>query len=491
VMLAVVAMFYERVLPRAQALIAFLILVCSVALAAPFWWICNRSVLLSATLSMLSLLAYRRHRMDDSAVMLGVALALSSLAFLFGEYAFCAIGYFFAYELCCGTGALARRARSMAVMLLPALVFFVVRTLAHKSVRNSGIYLDPLGEPLEFIGAIFIRAPVLIADLMLVLQADHWTACPPWLRGWADAGWVPRSWLVDPAHWRIVHVSLGFLACVITGLIWRYTCRRPERRETQWLALGSVLSVPPVVASFPSSRLLVMAAIGFSTLLAAFILDGLNSLRDAPDNQRARRTLFAAAACGLFAYQVILPVMIQRSVFSRPITNGIAVRDAMLRLDVDEAALPGQDLVLLSASDGGSSMYLPATRRANGRTVPRTCSYLSFAPAPYVLTRDAVNAFSIRYLDATVMLHTALEQLFRAPQHRLPTQQPIDTGVFRATVLELYDGLPKRVRFEFDRPLESASLLFMRTEPKGFRRFQFPPLGGSVDVRAPAVPVAP
>jgi hypothetical protein len=86
------------------------------------------------------------------------------------------------------------------------------------------------------------------------------------------------------------------------------------------------------------------------------------------------------------------------------------------------------------------------------------------------------------------MLATAGEHLLRSPTHPFRVADAVDVGALRVTILELFDGRPRRVQVEFDRPLEDPSLLFMVPKPDGYKRFALPPIGESVVVPAPAVP---
>ena len=92
-----------------------------------------------------------------------------------------------------------------------------------------------------------------------------------------------------------------------------------------------------------------------------------------------------------------------------------------------------RQLVLLSAFDGGSSVYVPATRRALGLSAPLACMCLSWVPTPYLLTRESERVLSLRFGRATTLLRTRAEQLFRAPSHPLRAGEAVDVGVFRAS----------------------------------------------------------
>jgi hypothetical protein len=487
-MLIMIAVLLRRSLPAAHAALAFLFVSCSLALAPPLWWPSNRAVLCSTVFGLAGLLAYMRYRAGASLAWLGVGCVCIGIAFGFGEYTFCTLGYVVAYELLEGHGPAARRLSALATMCLPAALFFALRLLLHTTVVHSGIYVDPLASPLDFIVAATTRVPVLIGDLLFVLRSDYWSAGPPWLFEWTNDGWLGRRWLISPDPWRIVQTSIGFVACACLWLLIRYGLRPQSWKRIAWLVVGSLLSILPVIASFPSSRLLGVPMIGFSALLSTFVFDALAGCASQAFAFRGKPAVHVLAGLAVLVHQVISPVAQQRELFGDIVRGVEGSRQAILNMDVDEAQVPQQHLVLLAALDGVTSMYIPATRRMFGRTVPRTCMYLSYVRAPYELTRHSARTFSIRFERDAAMLRTSLEQLLRAPNRPLELYERVDVGLFRATVVELVDGLPKRVTFEFDRPLEDPTLLFMIPAPDGFERFELPPIGASKRVPPPAMP---
>lgn len=470
--LAVCALFFRACCAGAEAYYAFALLCASEVLSAPLWWICNRAALYSTLFASLALLAYRRYRGGEGAGWALLVAGLYSLAFAFGEYAYCMFGYFVAYEVCC-VPSQRGRLKALACVSAPALGFGALRLGLHAGVSHSGVYVDPLGQPLAFARALCVRVPVLLGDLVFALRADYWTATPPWLPGWHERGWVERDWLFDPGRWENAHVAAGAVACLVFAWLAR---RGWGRRDLRFLALGSAFAVLTVVPSFPSSRLLLAAWLGFAPLLAAELAAAL-----------VRPGATRALAAIVLIYQLALPITLQRMELAGAPSHGQRMRSAIARADLDAE----RNLILLSAFDGGSSVYLPATRRVLGRPAPRRCLVLSWVPAPYLLARESPSAFSMRFGRATTLLRSRGEQLFRAPERPLRAGEVVDVGLFRATILELRDGMPVHVRFDFDRPLDSPSLQFMVPADDGFRRYELPPLGASLAVPAPVVPLAP
>jgi hypothetical protein len=193
-------------------------------------------------------------------------------------------------------------------------------------------------------------------------------------------------------------------------------------------------------------------------------------------------------ALSFVIYHLASSISFERDESIRSVELTRRVRDAIMQLNVNEAALPGQDLVLLAAPEVGTSMYLPLTRRRYGRSAPRATWYLSLAPAPYVLTRTAPDAFTMRYTGTATLLETMHEQILRSPRRPLRVGDVVDLGRFRTRILELFEGRPRLVAVQFDRPLEDRSLLFMTLTERGYQRTALPRVGTSMVVSAPILP---
>jgi hypothetical protein len=496
VMLGLIALLYRELLALPYALVAFALLIVDESHVSALAWVCNRSVFVSTAAGLIMLRCYLRHRAGEPGHQLVWAAAASAIAVGFGEYALCAFGYVLAYESLAGSGSRRSRLQALAAITAPALLLLVARSAIGLNVRGSGVYVDPLAEPLQFVAALLSRLPVLIADLVLGLRADYYTfGGPNFLLHWFERGYIPQRWVHDPARWRIVHVAIGLCACAFLGTLARYTLRGPRHLNARWLLLGSVFALVPVCGSFPSGRLNVVAEIGFAPLLAVFIVDGLARLPQF--SRRAWREASAAEirlgflSLMVLLYHLVVPLEVTRADSISARAGTTMVREALLHLDVNEADLPNKDLIMMNAIEGGTSMYLPMTRRLFGRTAPRRCLSLSFARAAYVLTRIAANGFMMRFRDDHTLLETAPEQLFRSqrrPFHRLDS---VRAGPLKVTVLDLFEDKPQRLRVDFDRVLEDPSLLFMLPTVDGIVVYQLPKLGNSVLVPAPRMPRVP
>jgi hypothetical protein len=265
-----------------------------------------------------------------------------------------------------------------------------------------------------------------------------------------------------------------------------YTPSRGATRNLRWLFAGSCFAVLPVIASFPSSRLLLVALIGFTPLLAGFVQHAWSAFRArGPRSARVYGVLASALMLGLF--HVITPSWLTRSEIVGLHYGASAIRQAVLHMDAGPE-LAQQRVVVLAALEGGTSMYIPLTRKRHGLAAPKASWTLSLAQAPHLLSRDSARSFTLLVLHGYTMLATAPEQLLRAPAYALRAGDRVDLGGLQVTVLRLLRGMPVEIRVELDVPLEHPSLHFVTPTHAGIRRFPMPEVGATAIVPAPVIP---
>jgi hypothetical protein len=333
---------------------------------------------------------------------------------------------------------------------------------------------------------------VLASDLLLALRGESWTfgSVPGVLRQLGER-WLPQDGFERVEAWRAVQVGLGLAACGLFVLLCRWIWTRTTSVHYRWLALGSALSMLPVVGSFPSARLLLVPLIGFCPLMAALLFEGLARARELLSiGARARALGLAALAASSCAYHLLVPLWLTRDAMIGVAYGAAASLSAVLALP-GEAQLPNQNIILLAAPSGDTSMYLPLTRGLYGRTTPAGCYTLSLTPAPYAMMRVADDAFTMDFRAPAAMLRTAGEQLLRSPERPFELHETIETRLFRVKILAIENGWPRRFLVRFKLPLEHPSLRFMATTAWGITDFPLPPVGRAVQVPAPMTPILP
>jgi hypothetical protein len=485
----VTAELFRRVLPAAQAVLALALFAVDETHCVIVTWIANRSAVVSVTFAVVGLILYLRSskRTDSTSAWL-IALCYL-IAFGFGEYALCVIGYVIAYELIAADGDLRTRTKRLWPIAIPSIAYLAFRSAFAYTPQSSGMYVDPLSDPAGFGAAVIRRLPVMAADALFGLRGEYWTfGVDPWFYRWLDPHWLaPNAW-DRLADWQRAQLVLGGIACLLLWVICRFVWRRDSNPSLRWLSVGGALSLFPVLGSFPSSRLLLVPLLGFCPLLASLFFTGIERAQVFARSGR-RVTSFALGAA------VTIPCLFHTAFatwLTRDWTLGMATGSqttlkAVLNLEADEH-LAEQHVVMLAAPEGSTSMYVPLTRWVYGRSVPLSCFTLSLVPSAYLLTRVADDAFTIEYDAPAAVLRTASEQLLHGAGHPLHVNDVVDAGLFSVTIQALRESHPSRLLIHFVSPLEHRALRFMTVTRTGIRQFPLPAVGGTVVVPEPMLP---
>jgi hypothetical protein len=253
-------------------------------------------------------------------------------------------------------------------------------------------------------------------------------------------------------------------------------------RELSWLLLGSLLALVPMVASFPSSRLVVPAFVGVSVAWSAVILHAFRSLRRSFNPSPLRFSIVAALAlAGVLYFQVwqasnhSIQEVGGRTYFHK------SVRAWILEAEIDDKKVEKQDIFLVNALEHTEVVFSPFIRFFHGHPLPRSCRVLSAAPRAHDIVRTAPNVLEFSVLGGT-MLDSDLEKLYRADRFPLKLHDKVKLDGLQVEILRLLKGKPFMVRFTFDRRLEDPGFLFLHNDEKGLRKFNLPRIGGRVRV---------
>lgn len=495
-MLVLVAVLFHRLLPPTVAVLAFALLSLDEGHGVAVGWLANRCALISAVFSLLGFLSYLRFR-QGAGVAAGEPAAFRwhvwTIAFWFalalaaGEYAVCIYGYVVAYECLCVRESFRTRVRRTWPIYAPAVAFVVLRGLLGVGIAKSAVYLDVTGHPLESAWMMMQRFPALVADLVLSVRGEYWTFGFPWTYQLVVNGWVGAEWLRSPEPFRVVHVAIGVGALALfAGLFFRLA-RTGRYRSAGFLALGSLLSLGPVLASFPSSRLLLLPLVGACPVLAAFVVEQFGgAVRGG-----LRRV---GGIVGLLVAIVLLTIhggwaawsSYQHQALLRHDSEVITAADLHVRFD--ERDLEQKDVLILAAVEGGTSYYFRFVRQQYGRVAPKTARVLSLTAARHRLTRVADNGLVLSVLDGFRMVSSASDQLLHAAPVEFHVGQQIELTGMRVTVEEVVDALPTSIRVDLETSLDDPSLLLIYPTHQGFVEITPPRVGQFLELPGPMIP---
>lgn len=444
VMLFAVWRVYVRLEAPSTLGLSYLIYALDDAHGPAISWISNRNSLIAVALSCSVLLMHDRARRDGVSWARLAAPVLLLIALLAGEFSLGVGAYLLAYACFVDSAS----ARSRILSLVPYAGAVTVWRIGYQAAGHgafgSGAYVDPGRQFGEFLA-------VLPEKIALLLHGQ--LSAPP-----SDLAFIG-----PPAH-RPLLVALALGTVVVFGwLLWPIV--RKDRLARFW-ALGTFVSCLPLVASFPSDRLLLFVGLGAAPLIGRLILAGLSGLV-AGDRQWVRQmAIVLVGALHLVAAPILLPFRARQMEFL-----GSANERARALLP---GAEPLRPWVLLNAPIDILASYVTAERAARGQDRPSAWNWLATASSP--LTFERVSEGQIRVTPEQGFLYSPLERHYRGDRASLPVGSRISLSSFDAEVIRVTeDGRPASVLFTLGAP--AATYAFYQWDDDRYAPIELPPVG--------------
>lgn len=421
-------------------------------------WVAARNAAVGTAISVWALVVHMRHRRGEMRAGFWLAPLLLGLGLLGSEGA-AAIGcYVVGYTLFVERGPLLQR----VLRLWPYAVVVIAWRIAYRAfdygVIGSGVYVDPLSEPVRFLRMFVENAPILLGSQFGGMWSDAWLLLFIW----------PKVKL------GVYIASVAFTGAVIAAMV-------PGIRRNSLLqccAFGAFGSLLPASPTFTADRLLTWVAIGASVLLASLIAP-LVMRSTLPASERPSPWL-ARLALMLLALHVTGIAMLP----------GRARGSQLFREFIDRAgagipndpAVEAKTLVFVNPPHVPFASY-PMIERAALR-VPRPSAMHMIATSTVPLTLTRLDATRLRVQPRGGFLQNPSSRLGRSETRPFHAGQEIQQGDMRVRVREVTaEGRPLDVEMTFSRPLEDPVYLWRQW--LGTRAVPFSPPGVGESVTLP------
>jgi hypothetical protein len=244
-------------------------------------------------------------------------------------------------------------------------------------VAQSGLYVDPGGEPLRYVFNLLEWGPILFLDVCTSPILGKYASLAPQLKPWA---------------WGLGSAGLIALAAAFFPML------RNERAARFW-AFGLVLSLVPACATtVPDDRITLYAMLGFAPLAASFLAGVVDNRAWLP-KARTRRLAFQAAGILLLLLHVVLPVRwpVKRLARLFRQTESSATVVPVLRAE------SGEELILVNPPDVMYLSYLPFFLAGEGTALPARMRILSSSLGDMVVRRTGTNTLRLVSQDGPLI----------------------------------------------------------------------------------------
>ncbi len=457
-LVAAVAFAYRRFLGHTWlAGAAALLYAIDDAHGLPVGFLANRNAILATLFGVLTILAHDRWRRDAwrAGSVLGPLCLIASLLSAEAGIATCA--YLAAHALFLDRGAWRTRLIAVAPYVVLVFVWRIVWSHLGYGVSGMDLYIDPGVEPLRFAQAAANRAPILLLG--------QWGFPPSGIAMALGSAGMNRLWLA-------ASVFLTLLFAVLFPLL---------RREpvARFWALGMVLSVIPICATFPMDRLLFFVGFGASGLLAQFLVVAFSRPSWRPTNIAWRATAVALGSVFVFFHFIIAPLALPaRAAF--PAGPKAWSEQLLVQLPTDKT-VEDQDVVIVNAPSAIHMAWSAARAMLSGHPVPRHMRGLAPGLPSVEVFRVDAQTLTVRPRDG--YLAWKFDRLARNDRCPMHVGQRVElTGMTVEVTALTDDGRPAEAAFRFAVPLEHPSLRWLQWKDGVLATFVPPAIGETVQL---------
>lgn len=454
ILAAAVAFLYRRFVSIAWvAGLAALLYAIDDAHGTPVGFLANRNAVMATLFGVLTILIHDKWRRGNLRMGLVVGPVLLAASLLSAEAGIATCAYLFAHAVFIDRGTLRRRFAAMIPYVAIVVIWRFLWTYLGYGVENMGAYIDPLSEPLSYIGAVKDRAPFLLLGQWAVPPSDLTMMIPP-----------KYAILL----WRSALVFLALLIVALIPLLWR-------QRSTRFWATGMILSVLPICATFPSDRLLMFVGIGTMGLVAQFIYTVFGKTEG--QSKLILWRIPAVVLAGIFILihliiaPLVLPVRAAYPMIPRKFSDKMMITEGL-----DESVV-NQDLVIVNPPITFLMLQSPMIWECNNQPIPRHLRVLTSSRfQPVEIYRPDAKTLIVR--PAYGFYAHVLDALFRNKQNPFSVGDRVELTGMTVEIREISnDGQVAEAAFIFSVALEDPSLRWLQYKDGAFVPFTPPAVG--------------
>ena len=454
-------LLYRRMMgATVAAALAGLLYAVAHARGAPVGWLANRNAMIAAVFGILAIYAHDRWRRGQARGAGVLAPILLALALLSAEVGVGAFGYLVAYAV-----TMERNRRRGLLALWPHVLTIALWRIAW-SAQGYGVhavqslYNDPAGRPLLFLQDIIQRAPLYLFNQWTTIPADiHWHVSP---RG------------------AMLMVWLGVLTTA--GMGWMLFPILRRSRVARFWGLGMLLATIPMCSATPMNRYLVFVGVGAMGLLGQLFSAALRkqfwggSMLEKP---------LIAFLIGILVVLHLIVAPIGMMLFARYPLGPHELMPTFHSLPVEPDAR--RVLIFVNHPLPIHMLSLICERAVDRQPLPRSAQVLAPASTPVMITRTGERTLRVR--PERGFFPTPMTSLGYDREHPYQPGKTIVLPAMKITIDEMTpDGRPAAVSFEFNVPLEDASLQWVVWKFGAFHEFEPPAVGEETQLAASGIP---
>jgi hypothetical protein len=452
----VVGLLYRRQLaPPWVAALATLLYAVDDAHGMAAAFIANRNAWVAMVFATLALLFHIRWRQDGHRLAGWLAPLSLALGLLGGEMALSITAYLFAYALVLEEGSIRRRLATLLPGLLVSLLWLVSYRALGYGTANSGLYIDPINNPWRYAVACLERVPLLLQGQLTPIPAEL-----------AVVVSETTAWLLVAGATAGIAVTLAVLWPWLAG-----------NRQARFWALGMVISVLPVCATFPHDRLLLPVSLGAFALVAMVVSRAYDQALQQDRAYWKRRGLRYLAGFWVVSHLFIAPVLLPLKTYSGRLYGRIFEDNARSMDNLPDLA--GRTLVVVRGPDIFTTSWAVLIRQNLGLSIPDRLRVLGTTLGQVEVSRS--DSRTLRLAAPMGFVTFPLDRIMRSYDRPFRVGETHGLGDLTIRVTAITgEGRPAELSCRFQKPLEDSSLVWAERSADGYQPFALPEVGETV-----------
>jgi hypothetical protein len=447
----------------------------------PVMFVANRGFVVALVFGLAALSEHHRWRTTQSRLAMVLSLCSLAVSLFANEGGASSLAFILAYALVLEPGSWRRR----ALTALPAIIVIIGWRLIYQGlgygvadmgggVNNAGGYIDPSYEPLRFAGQLGPR--------VLALAGGQFTGIPPDVLLLLNPSWQSG-------------VAIFYLLCLAAGGLVFLPLVRQNAPARFWFAVTALALIPAATVT-PLSKNLAFVAVGAFGLVACFVGGLISGSSWAPKALPCRVLSWTTCVWLLLAHVPGALVGRIANVKFTPLLFGAVNRVVGIE---DSPNIGEQEVILVNTPLQIATVYAPCYRLYRGQALPRSiralvpgCTGLELKRTDEKTLIVQTRASDIFACDDLGAAHVAY--LFNSLDGIVVGRRPWKPGdrqILRGLTVEILEvskpGLPVRVAFHFEQPLDSPLYHWLRFDWRRFSYgvFSVPRVGETVWVEGP------
>jgi hypothetical protein len=435
-------------------------------------FVANRGFMLSLFFGLLCFCEHHQWRSTKSRPALTLSASFLALSLFANEGGASTLAFILAYALVLEPGSLGRRALTVVPSMLVIILWRAIYQLSTSGMAGVGGYIDPANEPFQFAQAVVPRTLVLL--------------------GAQISGVAPELLLAVKPSLQLAGVVLYGVPLIVTLLVFLPWLHR-DKIALFWLVV-MVLAAIPAATVLPLSKNLGFVAVGAYGTIASFISGLASQPCQLPERLRYRVPAWSICVLLLLMH---VPGAIAGRILTVRALQGV-FRNIPYFFNAGQSPdVEDKNIVVINDPCALTLAYMPFYKAYHHQPLPRSARSLVPGGTDLEVRRTDDKTLVIQSRAPNIFSWNDLGPVH--PQYALiagnagigvPECKRCSLDDLTVEVLESdASGLASRVKFQFNKPLESADFLWLQWDWAAgeFKAFRPPNAGQSVTLPGPCL----